>query len=62
MSSIYLKTGVYWYLRYVPNPKSGKIDKREYHCLKTDNRAEATVKQKHFDDKYDEMYKSKPPS
>jgi integrase len=56
MSSIFLKDGIYWYQRYVKNPKSGKNDKRIQRSLRTKNRPEAEHRQTNFDKRYDDIY------
>ena len=56
MSSIFLKDGMYWYQRYVKNPKSGKSDKRVQRSLRTKNRIEAELRQTNFDKFFDNAY------
>ena len=56
MSSIFLKDGMFWYQRYVKNPKSGKNDKRIQRSLRTKNRTEAEHRQTNFDKRYDDIY------
>jgi integrase len=56
MSSIFLKDGMFWYQRYVKNPKRGKNDKRIQRSLRTKNRAEAELRQTNFDKRYDDIY------
>ena len=57
MSSIYLKDGIFWYLRYIPNPESGRNDKRLYRSTRTRDRNEALIRKSNFDEKYDAIYR-----
>ena len=58
MSSIYIKDGIYWYQRYVYNSKSGKMDGRVYHSMKTSDYNEAKLRQVIQDKKYNEIEES----
>jgi len=57
MSSIYLKDGIFWYLRYIHNPVTGRKDKRLYLSTRTRERSEALIRKSNFDKKYDAIYR-----
>ena len=54
MSSIYRKgrDGYFYYQTYLRNPKTGKVDKKVFHSLKTKDREEAEKKKIEYDLKY----------
>jgi len=55
MSSIFPKDGVFWYQRYVYNPRTGKRDKRVYKSLKTKDRKIGESLQINEDKKWEEI-------